>query len=739
MTSTLPPIVQAFSGAIGSAIANAASYPLELVTTRLQTTRSKKLQGVRGAFAILIYTVKKYGISALYDGLNSDTASTILSSFLYFYAYSFLRFLLMRRSPSPSKTPLLSASQELCIGFIAGVASRLISSPLSIITVRLQMEREGSDDEIQEVEKRVEKGEGEKVVEGSKQETGLLRVVRLVYQEEGLAGFWRGFETTVLLSLNPSFTFFFFQLYRRSLLRYAGTRRPSPRQDFIGAALANSLAVTILYPLILAKTRVQLAKSQSSDSDDSHPSIQSVLYDAYTKTNVFTGGLYQGLEAQIAKGFLSQGITLMMKRRQLLPSLWLCDDNLSLVNHESWVITILQNFLQPGDLSITAMLCLRTQSSYVKAKAMSCGTFYDDWQSTTASFLIPPLSMLGIYYLLNILKRSTGAIATARFRGHLERTEKKRVPALPNELLYQIIATVIGNFVTDILLQPDVLPPWEWDAMLSLLLTSKKILSCHAGHSRSPVAHNVFDEGKLALVAQHDGMNFEHEVKQVGGTSWPPTLIVNLWMIYLTNVARGDIVSRSARPAHHLIKEMYTDASFDGLVTGGNRIWGYLRSPLLDKFMHGVGVDYAKWAKLKRLSLIVERAPGVLSEATRKNPTKATRKTPGNTPLLSIQSHDFHQSIARRYEIDAHQIPMLSREEVRAMGLPGLMKLLNRSLEIHGSNAAVVEAQKNIMWELEVLFTEEERRQYLRLRFPRDDDGAISANDCVSYLPPQQL
>lgn len=45
MTSTLPPLVQAFSGAVGSATANAVSYPLDLVTTRLQTTKSKRLQG----------------------------------------------------------------------------------------------------------------------------------------------------------------------------------------------------------------------------------------------------------------------------------------------------------------------------------------------------------------------------------------------------------------------------------------------------------------------------------------------------------------------------------------------------------------------------------------------------------------------------------------------------------------------------------------------------------------------
>ncbi|TFY68135.1 hypothetical protein EVG20_g3680 [Dentipellis fragilis] len=320
MTSTLSPIIQAFSGAVGSASANAFSYPLDLVTTRLQTTRSKRLQGLRGALAILRYTIKKYGVRALYDGLHSDIASTILSSFLYFYAYSFLRSVVSKRTASKiasssGKTvaaPILTISQELGLGFIAGVASRLVSTPLSITTVRLQMEREGSDDELEEVEEKFEEGKGAEVPRNGKQEKGVLYVVKSIYEEQGLKGFWRGFETTILLSLNPSFTFSFFQIYRHLFLQGVNRRRPTPKQAFFGAAIANSLATMILYPLILAKTRLQLAKADSSSSP---ATMLSVLRTAYRHEGGFPPGLYQGIEAQILKSFLSQGITFMVKQR----------------------------------------------------------------------------------------------------------------------------------------------------------------------------------------------------------------------------------------------------------------------------------------------------------------------------------------------------------------------------------------------------------------------------------------
>ena len=68
------------------------------------------------------------------------------------------------------------------------MASRFISSPLSIITVRLQTEREGGDDELREAED----DEGEKVNDGIAEDKGVYGTAKSIYAEEGLAGFWKG-------------------------------------------------------------------------------------------------------------------------------------------------------------------------------------------------------------------------------------------------------------------------------------------------------------------------------------------------------------------------------------------------------------------------------------------------------------------------------------------------------------------------------------------------------------------
>ncbi|KAJ7163456.1 mitochondrial carrier domain-containing protein [Mycena crocata] len=318
MTSTLPPLVQAFSGAIGSASANALTYPLDVVTTRLQLDppeKARKSSGLRGAVRILRGIIKKHGFQDLYNGLLTDTGATLLSNFFYFYFYAFLRYLLTRRrlslnsKPSPLAHPHKpSLLEEVLLGFIAGVASRAVSTPLNIVTLRLQIENENDEEEESGVELPSARVGG---------------VVNKIYKEEGILGFWRGFKTTTLLSLNPALTLALFQVFRRVLARASETTGadPKPSQAFLGAAVSNSIAASFLYPLMLAKTRLQASSATS---------MQEVLRDAYTgkgrSTKRVPGrepnsktpgipGLYQGLEMQILKGFLSQGVTFLVKGR----------------------------------------------------------------------------------------------------------------------------------------------------------------------------------------------------------------------------------------------------------------------------------------------------------------------------------------------------------------------------------------------------------------------------------------
>ncbi|KAH9485650.1 Kidney mitochondrial carrier protein 1 [Psilocybe cubensis] len=163
MTSTLPPIVQAFSGAIGSVSANTLTYPLDLVTTRLQLDspqKSRRRGGIYGAALTFRRIFRDYGLDAFYDGLWADSCATLLAK------------------PSKTRSSGLykpSMFEELVLGFIAGVASRAVSTPLNIVTLKLQTEREDEEEE-----------------SASSKSMGMIDVVKSIYKQQGLAGFWRG-------------------------------------------------------------------------------------------------------------------------------------------------------------------------------------------------------------------------------------------------------------------------------------------------------------------------------------------------------------------------------------------------------------------------------------------------------------------------------------------------------------------------------------------------------------------
>jgi solute carrier family 25 (peroxisomal adenine nucleotide transporter), member 17 len=64
---------------------------------------------------------------------------------------------------------------------------------------------------------------------------------------------------------------------------------------------------------MLAKTRVQTAHSSPSSTLNKNLTILQIWQTALEREG--PRGLYQGLEAQVVKGVVSQGVTLMIKTR----------------------------------------------------------------------------------------------------------------------------------------------------------------------------------------------------------------------------------------------------------------------------------------------------------------------------------------------------------------------------------------------------------------------------------------
>ena len=324
----MPALGHALAGSVGAAISNICTYPLALIITRLQIQRqlrknagdsgSDEYGSIRDAFRKIC---DRGGLAAFYVGLLQDTSKTIADSFLFFLLYTFLRQSRLRRHKGSVKH--LSAADELGVGILAGAFAKLFTTPMANIVTRKQcssMVPQGS-------------------IDSSSQDSSVRSIAQQIRKEKGLQGFWSGYSASLVLTLNPSLTFFLFEIFKRTLLRRSQRSNPPPQAIFLLAAFSKAIASTITYPFSLAKARAQASRNTDRNTDENEKKtaketatateiLGQYMNDAgennKASSNVFstilqiartegTGALYQGLDGEVLKGFFSHGITMLAK------------------------------------------------------------------------------------------------------------------------------------------------------------------------------------------------------------------------------------------------------------------------------------------------------------------------------------------------------------------------------------------------------------------------------------------
>jgi len=206
---------------------------------------------------------------------------------------------------------------ELGVGFLAGAFSKFLTTPIANIVTRKQasamlsgrsMSKEARSDSV-----------------GS--------IASEIRSEKGLQGFWSGYSASLVLTLNPSLTFFLFETFKRTLLPVKHRSDPSPQATFLLAAISKAIASTVTYPFSLAKSRAQassgyVSRSEIDDKDRLSKESDSTAkrLRSHAPSNVFStilciaqtegmGALYEGLAAEVLKGFFSNGITMLVKEK----------------------------------------------------------------------------------------------------------------------------------------------------------------------------------------------------------------------------------------------------------------------------------------------------------------------------------------------------------------------------------------------------------------------------------------
>ncbi|KAJ5324360.1 Mitochondrial substrate/solute carrier [Penicillium atrosanguineum] len=307
----LPVLGNAVAGAVGSAISNVVVYPLNVIVARLQTQNNKEKSKEESEedeeYAGILDAARKIyleqGIVGFYPGLAQDTCKSVADSFLFFLAYTIVR---QRRivarvgaaKAAKNKNIVLPILDELAIGVVAGAFSKLFTTPLSNIVTRKQTA--------------AKKG-------GKGGDATTADIAAQIRKEKGIGGFWSGYSASLILTLNPSLTFFLNEVLKYSLIPRSKRDKPSPAVTFFLAALSKSVASSITYPFSLAKTRAQAMsnapKSAGSESKSLSATLIPKIFAAVSEIYRAQGvpGLYSGLRGEVLKGFFSHGFTMLAK------------------------------------------------------------------------------------------------------------------------------------------------------------------------------------------------------------------------------------------------------------------------------------------------------------------------------------------------------------------------------------------------------------------------------------------
>jgi solute carrier family 25 protein 33/36 len=160
---------------------------------------------------------------------------------------------------------------------LGGVLGAIVTAPLEVVKTRLQAAKHK-----QTLQSRFRFG------------FGTLMALRTLYKEEGLKGWYRGLGTHIV-STGPSrgIQFFTYGNTKTFLVNYMGFDKNSTIVHLISSAIAGATVVTVVQPMWLLKTRMQLQTSLHSET------LYSGVWDAILKIRRTEGlkAFYKGMGA----------------------------------------------------------------------------------------------------------------------------------------------------------------------------------------------------------------------------------------------------------------------------------------------------------------------------------------------------------------------------------------------------------------------------------------------------------
>ncbi|XP_015941527.1 peroxisomal adenine nucleotide carrier 1 [Arachis duranensis] len=302
MQLDLESLSEATSGAIGSLVSTTVLYPLDTCKTKYQAeVQAKQNRKYRRISDVLWEAISTRQVLSLYQGLGTKNVQSFVSSFIYFYGYSYFKKLYLKKTGNKN----IGTVANLLVATAAGVSTIVITQPLDTASSRMQTSEFGKS-----------KGFWKTLSEGTWGEA------------------YDGLAISILLTTNPSIQYTAFDQLKQRILKgkmskKTGTTKSSPEalsafSAFVLGAVSKCAATCLTYPAIRCKVMIQAA---DLDDDKRTPTerkaqrtISGALYTIWRREGLL--GFFNGLQAQILKTVLSSALLLMVKEK-ITKSTWI--------------------------------------------------------------------------------------------------------------------------------------------------------------------------------------------------------------------------------------------------------------------------------------------------------------------------------------------------------------------------------------------------------------------------------
>ncbi|KAD6794761.1 hypothetical protein E3N88_05657 [Mikania micrantha] len=232
-------LVDATAGAIGSLASTTILYPLDTCKTKYQAElRSPNLRKYRNLSDVLWEAISKRQVLSLFQGLGTKNLQSFISSFIYFYGYSFFRKMYIERSGYRS----IGTKANLFIAAVAGACTVAITQPLDTAASRMQTSDFGKS-------------------------KGLWKTLSEETWEEA----FDGLGISILLTINPAIQYTAFDQLKQRLLdgQQGNPQSLSALTAFLLGAASKCAATCLTYPAIRCKVMIQAAESEEDTYEES--------------------------------------------------------------------------------------------------------------------------------------------------------------------------------------------------------------------------------------------------------------------------------------------------------------------------------------------------------------------------------------------------------------------------------------------------------------------------------------